>query len=67
MKYLGQQTASDDVAALGLTVTGAAATDLVQVQTVDGSGRPTAYQKISFADAAAAIIAQIPNGMEVAW
>ena len=67
MKYLGQQAAADDLAALALTVSGAAATDLLQVQTVDGSGRPTAYGNISFADAAAAIIALLPNGMEVAW
>ena len=67
MKYLGQQAAADDLAALALTLSGAAATDLLQVQTVDGSGRPTAYGNISFSDAAAAIIALLPNGMEVAW
>lgn len=67
MKYLGQQAAADDLAALALTISGAAATDLLQVQTVDGSGRPTAYGNISFSDAAAAIIALLPNGMEVAW
>lgn len=67
MKYLGQQAAANDLAALALTVTGAAETDLLQVQTVDGSGRPTAYGKLSFSDAAAAIIALLPNGMEVAW
>lgn len=67
MKYLGQQAAANDLAALALTLSGAAAGDLLQVNTVDGSGRPTAWRKISFSDAAAAIIALLPNGMEVAW
>lgn len=67
MKYLGQQAAADDLAALALTLSGAAATDLPQVDAVDGSGRPTGWRKLSFSDAAAAIIALLPNGMEVAW